>query len=84
MIRVSAVCAAALVLSVASAHAQDARTTRIITTPAYGATVSVEHGVRVYRPLPPEQHVIVNPGGRTPLSLHTYEPGWPLADQIGR
>jgi hypothetical protein len=44
--------------------------TRIETAPVYGAaTVTVEHGVQVYRPLPPLRHMILNPEGRTPLNL---------------
>lgn len=44
--------------------------TRIETGPVYGAvTVTVEHGVQVYRPLPPLRHMILNPEGRTPLNL---------------
>ena len=45
-------------------------TTRIETRPFYGATVTVERGVRVFRPLPPHDRVIINPGGQTPLSLN--------------
>lgn len=70
--------AAALVLTTASARADDSSVTRILPYNVYGATVTVEHGVRVFRPLPPEGHVIVNPGGRTPLSLNVYEPGVPV------
>lgn len=44
-------------------------TTRIETRPFYGATVTLEEGVRVIRPLPPERHVIINPNN-TPLSLN--------------
>ena len=61
-----------------SAMADDARTTRIEPRDFYGATVSIEAGVRVFRPLPRTTHVIVNPNG-TPLSLsfkearHTHE-----------
>jgi hypothetical protein len=44
-----------------SAQAQTAQTTRIETRPIYGATVTVEHGVRVYRPVPPARHLIINP-----------------------
>ncbi len=44
-------------------------TTRIETRPFYGAVVTVEEGVRVFRPLPPTERVIVNPHGATPLSL---------------
>lgn len=77
MSRMLAACAAALLATAASARADDT-TTRILPYNVYGATVTVEHGVRVYRPLPPEGHVIVNPGARTPLSLNVYEPGVPL------
>lgn len=48
---------------------EDAHTTRIETRPIYGAVVTVKHGVRVYRPVPPTDHLIVNPGGATPLVL---------------
>ena len=51
------------------AVAQEEHTTRIETQPSYGAVVTIEHGVRVYRPVPPTDHLIVNPGGRTPLLL---------------
>lgn len=44
-------------------------TTRILERPVYGATMTMEQGVRVIRPLPPTHHVVVNPHGRTPLSL---------------
>lgn len=64
---------AALALLVpTAASAGDARTTRIETRPFYGATVTLEEGVRVFRPLPRHERVIINPGGRTPLNL-TYE-----------
>ena len=62
--------AAALVGSV---HAQTAQTTRIETRPVYGAIVTVEHGVRVYRPVPPTQHLIVNPD-KAPLVLNVDNP----------
>lgn len=51
------------------ALAGQASTTRIETRPFYGATVTLEEGVRVFRPLPSHDRVIINPGGRTPLSL---------------
>jgi hypothetical protein len=67
--------AAALLLAGSAAVAQDAaHTTRIENSNAYGATVTMEEGVRVFRPLPSERHVIVNPDGRTPLSLNYYDP----------
>ena len=52
----------------ASAVANDARTTRIEPRGFYGATVSIEAGVRVFRPLPRTTHVIINPN-KTPLNL---------------
>lgn len=51
----------------------EAVTTRIETRPFYGATVTLEEGVRVFRPLPRHDRVIINPGGQTPLSLGFYE-----------
>lgn len=44
-------------------------TTRIEPRAFYGATVTLEEGVRVFRPLPPHGNVIINPNGQTPLSL---------------
>ncbi len=54
------------------AAAQAQTTTRIETRPFYGATVTLEEGVRVFRPLPSHDRVIINPGGATPLNL-TFE-----------
>ena len=51
--------AAALPLGLPAA-AQDAYMTRIEPRPFYGATVTIESGVRVFRPLPTTRHVIVN------------------------
>src|ERR1700741_4835924 len=51
----------------------EARTTRIETRPFYGATVTLEEGVRVFRPLPRHDRIIINPGGKTPLSLEVNE-----------
>lgn len=53
------------------AHA-DSFTTRIETRPYYGAVTTLEHGVRVIRPLPPDRYVIINPN-RTPLALSFSE-----------
>jgi hypothetical protein len=60
--------AVGIVVPAVPAFATDAHTTRIETRRIYGATVTVEHGVRVYRPLPADHHVIINPG-RVPLKL---------------
>lgn len=51
----------------------EATTTRIETRPFYGATVTLEEGVRVFRPLPRHDRVIINPNGQTPLSLGISE-----------
>jgi hypothetical protein len=51
------------------ALAEPAHTTRIETQRYYGAVVTLEHGVRVTRPLPPTQHMIINPDGATPLTI---------------
>jgi hypothetical protein len=74
--RILSTCAAALLASATTgaATAEDAHTTRIVPSNSYGASVTVEEGVRVFRPFPTERHVIVNPGSRTPLSLNYYDP----------
>jgi len=58
-------------LAMAATHSATAEssTTRIETRPFYGATVTLEEGVRVFRPLPPTKNMIINPEGRTPLNL---------------
>jgi len=66
-------------LALTGAASADGFTARIVTQPYYGAVTTVEHGVRVIRPLPPERYVIVNPN-RTPLALnfnenHVYDYG---------
>jgi hypothetical protein len=60
--------ATALVVLSETASADNSFTTRIEGRPVYGAVTTIEHGVRVIRPLPPVRHVIINPN-RTPLSL---------------
>lgn len=57
------------VIALASSASAQSYTTRIEPRPFYGATVTLEEGVRVIRPLPPERHVIINPEGSTPLAL---------------
>jgi hypothetical protein len=63
-----AILSVSLLLPAATA-ATAASLTRIETRPFYGAVVTEEEGVRVFRPLPPHRHVIINPDGRTPLNL---------------
>ena len=67
---------------VSVAQAQNPHTTRIETRPYYGAVVTIEHGVRVYRPVPPTLHLIINPEGATPLQLNVGE-GANFAPQAG-
>ena len=57
-----------LVCGALSASAES-YTTRIEPRPFYGATVTVEEGVRVFRPLPRHDRVIINPGNATPLNI---------------
>ena len=68
----SSLMAATMALTTTTALAE-ARTVRIEPRPFYGATVTLEEGVRVFRPLPPHERVIINPGSKTPLSLGIYE-----------
>ncbi len=60
---------AAVVVFGSGTQAQEASTVRIEPRPYYGATVTIEAGVRVFRPLPPTRRVIINPNNATPLSL---------------
>lgn len=52
---------ASLGTGILPAVAADSVTTRIEPRPYYGAVVTVENGVRVYRPLPHHDRVIINP-----------------------
>ena len=53
--------------AIETANAQS--TIRIEPRPFYGAVVTLEEGVRVIRPLPPDRYVIINPDQKTPLSI---------------
>jgi len=72
--RILAILVAAGVAAAAasSVSAEDSHTIRVEPNNSYGATVTVEEGVRVFRPLPSERQVIVNPG-QTPLGLNYYQ-----------
>jgi hypothetical protein len=70
--RVLALGLATVVAGGTSAAFAQSSTIRIEPRPVYGATVSLEEGVRVYRPLPPERYVIVNPNG-TPVNIGISE-----------
>lgn len=69
-LRALAVTATLAFLGLSHGALAESYTTRIETRPFYGATVTLEEGVRVFRPLPPDRHVIINPGAQTPLSLN--------------
>lgn len=64
----SAVAAAAAVPASAG-NEGGAVTTRIETRPYYGAVVTVENGVRVWRPLPPHDRIIINPDGKAAVNF---------------
>jgi len=71
----TAACAAFAALASLPALAQDAHTTRIEHESYYGAVVTVEQGVRVFRPLPPDRHVIINPDGDSKIRLNVGDAG---------
>jgi hypothetical protein len=64
-----------LVAAAVPALAEQPHTTRIEPRPYYGAVVTIEQGVRVFRPVPPTTHLIINPDGATPLVLYVGEGG---------
>jgi hypothetical protein len=63
---------AAVMFAQTSAQAGDAKTIRIEPRAFYGATVSLESGVRVFRPLPPPGYVIINPN-QTPVNISVQD-----------
>lgn len=79
------VAATALIVTSHTASAQSL--TRIEPHGFYGATVTVEAGVRVFRALPPTNVMIINPGNRTPVSVNvmtdTRPPAPVIVDQGG-
>ncbi len=66
--RVFALGFAAMLSAGAHAALAQSATIRIEPRPVYGATVTIEEGVRVFRPIPPDKYVIVNPNG-TPVNV---------------
>ncbi len=48
------------------------QTIRIEPRPYYGAVVTLEQGVRVWRPLPPTSHMIINPTN-APVSVNVTD-----------
>lgn len=55
--------AAALSAAAVTPVLAQSSTIRIEPRPYYGAVVTLEQGVRVWRPLPPTSHMIINPTG---------------------
>ncbi|MET1412589.1 hypothetical protein ABVF61_09995 [Roseibium sp. HPY-6] len=69
----SAFATAGLLAVIATAANAESGTTRIVHDEPYGAIVTKEAGVLVFRGLPPTRKVIVNPEGKTPLDLKMTE-----------
>jgi len=69
----SLLAAAGLSLVLGVAAKAESGTTRILHDEPYGAIVTKEAGVLVFRGLPPTRKVIVNPDGKTPLELKQTE-----------
>ena len=67
------IAAGGVVFGAASAGAESSSVTRIESRPFYGAVVTIEEGVRVFRPLPAHKRIIINPEHRTPLNLTIEE-----------
>jgi hypothetical protein len=77
----------ALSMAAETALAEGASLTRIEPHGVYGATRTIENGVRVTRPLPPTGTMIINPGNATPLNLRIDQYGHSSGDthhQYGR
>ena len=61
-----------LVVSAVGAVAGDSGLIRIEPRLFYGATVTMESGVRVWRPLPPTRQMIINPTN-APVNVHVAD-----------
>lgn len=59
----SALCLAASLMAASPADAGQSSLIRIEPRPYYGAVVTIEQGVRVWRALPATQHMVINPTG---------------------
>jgi hypothetical protein len=67
------IAAAGFSLAASVAAKAESGTVRILHDEPYGAIVTKEAGVLVFRGLPPTRRVIVNPDGKTPLKLNQTE-----------
>jgi hypothetical protein len=72
--RSAVVVLAGVSLASATLPAKAQSTTRIESRPFYGATVTVEEGVRVFRPLPPHDRFIIKADRTEALSLGSSQP----------
>lgn len=75
-------------VALSSLPAMAQSTTPTETRPFYGATVTIEEGVRVFRPRPGYDRLMINPDGEAPLSLRFEQVGarnyiYNVADEIG-
>ncbi|MEQ1647978.1 MAG: hypothetical protein ABL898_05270 [Hyphomicrobiaceae bacterium] len=64
-----------LLATTATAALADARTIRIEPRPYTSVIVTMENGVRVWRPMPPTELVIVNPGNKASINLEVDAKG---------
>jgi hypothetical protein len=69
MLAFNIIAGAGIALGSLAAQAEPSYTTRIEPRPFYGATVTLEEGVRVFRPLPPHDRIIIVPRGVGPVSV---------------
>ena len=69
MIRSFILGVSAISLLAPAVAAQEASLIRVEPRPYYGATVTIEEGVRVFRPLPKTRTMIINPGQKSPLHI---------------
>ena len=67
---VRSIALAAIIALPAASLASASELIRIEPRPYYGAVVSIESGVRVYRGLPAQSLMIINPDNKTPVSLN--------------
>ena len=70
MSHIRLIAVAALLAATVALPASANELIRIEPRPYYGAVVSIESGVRVFRGLPTQSLMIINPDNKTPVSLN--------------
>lgn len=70
MSHIRLIAVAALLTAPVALPASASELIRIEPRPYYGAVVSIESGVRVFRGLPTQSLMIINPDNKTPVSLN--------------